>query len=113
MGCNSSLSYQNQFTIGPGDVKPLRVDAPRREQQVTVTFTSSAAPVDVYLALDKDLDNALIAIENYKKPEGILAKLEKSSNGSLQAVIPAKTAFGVIVAGSIRDTSVEVKITSK
>jgi ribosomal protein S5 len=94
-------------------VKSFTVDPPRREQHLTVGFTSSAAPVDVYVALEKDIDNASMAIQNFKKPEGILAKLEKSSSGSIEAVIPAKAGFGVIVAGPIRDSSVEVKIIGK
>ncbi len=112
-GCNRALNFEKKFTMGPGDVNSFTVDAPRREQHVTVSFSSSAAPIDVYVALEKDLAIAETAIRNYKKPEGILAKLEKSSNGSLEAVIPAKADFGVILAGSIRDTAVEVKLTGK
>ncbi len=112
-GCNKALNFEKKFTMGPGEVRSFSVDAPKREQHVTVTFTSSAAPVDVYVALEKDLENVSMAIQNFKKTEGVLAQLEKSSNGSLEAVIPAKTGFGLIVAGPIRDTAVEVKLTSK
>jgi hypothetical protein len=65
------------------------------------------------VALKNDLESAFQAVQNYKTPDGILAKLEKAREGSLEVTIPAKTEFGVIVAGATNDTSVEFKITGK
>ena len=112
-GCNKALNYEKTIAIGPGEIKSFPVDAPRQNQKVTVTFNSSATPVDVYVVLEKDLELASKAIQNYKKPGAVLNKLEKSKEGSVSADIPAKAAFQVIVAGAVKDTSVEVKITSK
>jgi hypothetical protein len=112
-GCNRALHYDKTLSMGPGDVKSFSVDPPRSEQKVTITFTSSAVPVSVYVALEKDLETASKAIENYKQPDGILAKQEKAREGSIEAVIPAKSGFGVIVAGAANDTSVQVKLTGK
>ena len=112
-GCNKALNYEKTVTIGPGVVQSFPVEAPRQNQKVTVTFKSSAAPVDVYIVLEKDADLVSKDLLNFKKPEAVLNKLEKSKEGSVSADIPAKAAFQVIVAGSTKDTSVEVKITSK
>jgi hypothetical protein len=112
-GCNRALNFEKTLAMGPGDVKSFSVDAPRGEQKVTVTFTSSEAPVDVYVALEKDLESAASAIQNFKTPNSVLANQLKARTGSIEAVIPAKEAFGVIVANAIKDSSVQVKIAGK
>jgi hypothetical protein len=112
-GCNRPLHFDRTLSMGPGDVKSFSVDPPRREQKVTVSFKSTETPVDVYVLLDKDLEAASNAIQNFKAPQGVLASKMKSRDGSVEATIPAKTAFGVIVAGSNKDTSVDVKIAGK
>ena len=110
-GCNSRLRYEKTLTMGPGDIKPFPVEAPRREQKVIVTFTSDKSPVDVYVTLDPDA--ATKKIEDYKAPSNILAKQLKATEGSIEAVIPAKKSFGAIVAGAIRDTKVQIKMEGK
>ena len=112
-GCNSSLNYENTLPMGPGEVKSFSPDPPRREQKVTVTFKSTETPVDVYVALGNDVDAVATAITSYKTPQNVLASKMKSKDGSLEVTIPAKTRFGAIVSGAVKDTSVQVTIKGK
>lgn len=112
-GCNRTLHYDKTVTLGPGDVQSFSVDAPRGEQKVTVSFTSSKAPVNVFVALATNLENASKEVQNYKKPQAVLGALENAKEGSIDVVIPAKAAFGVIVAGAIKDTEVQFKMNGK
>jgi hypothetical protein len=99
--------------MGPGDVRKVEIDAPRRDQVVTVSFSSSASEVSVYLVPAQDGDKGMEALINYKPLSTVLAEKKKSKTGTLEATIPAKTAFAVLVAGAGRDTTVDLKITSK
>lgn len=112
-GCNRALHFENTISMGPGDVKEFSVDPPRSEQKVTIAFASSTVPVRVYVTLANNLESASKAIQNYKTPEGILGKQENAKEGSIDVVIPAKTPFGVIVAGAIKDTTVQFKMNGK
>jgi hypothetical protein len=112
-GCNKALNFQKTLEVGPGEIKSFTVDAPRQNQKLTVTFKSSVTPVDVYIVLEKDLELVSKELQDYKKPGAVLNKLEKSKEGTVSADIPAKAEFGVIVTGAVKDTSVEVKLTSK
>jgi hypothetical protein len=112
-GCNKALNFQKTLEVGPGELKSFNVDAPRQNQNVTVSFKSSATPVDVYIVLEKDFELVSKELQNYTKPGAVLNKIEKSKEGSVSADIPAKAEFGVIVTGAVKDTSVEVKLTSK
>lgn len=112
-GCNRALHFENTISMGPGDVKEFSVDAPRNEQKVTIAFTSSKVPVNVYVTLANNLETASKAIQNYKTPEGILGKQENAKEGSIDVVIPAKKEFGIIVAGAKNDTTVQFKMNGK
>ena len=112
-GCQKPLNEQKTLTMGPGDVRKIEIDAPRREQAVTVTFTSSATEVSVYLVTAQDGDKGLEALTNYKPLSATLAEKKKAKTGTLEATIPAKTGFAILLAGATRDTSVDLKITSK
>jgi hypothetical protein len=111
--CNRSLRYEKTISLGPGDVQSFEVDAPRGEQKVTVSFTSSKVPVNVFVALAASLQSASKDVQNFQKPQGVLGKLENAKEGSIDVVIPAKTGFGVIVAGAKNDTEVQFKMAGK
>src|SRR5258707_1337325 len=93
-GCNRPLHYDKIVSLAPGDVREFNVDAPRGEQKVTVSFTSSKVPVNVFVALASNLESASKDLQNYKEPQGVLGKLENAQEGSIDVVIPAKTTFG-------------------
>jgi hypothetical protein len=111
-GCQKALNEQKTLTMGPGDVRKIEIDAPRREQPLKIAFNSSATEVSIYVVPAQDGDKALDALMSYKPVATALAKMEKTKSGTLDATIPAKTAFAVLVAGAVRDTTVDLKITS-
>ncbi len=112
-GCNRPLNYEKTANLPVGQIKSFPVTAPSYQQKITLSFKSTETPVDVYIALDRDLDAAVDAIGNYKTPQNVLASKLKAKEGTLEATIPAKTGFGGIVANATKDTTVEVKITGK
>jgi hypothetical protein len=95
----------------PGDYKTFEMDPPRREQKVIITVTSSAAPVNVYLVAADDLQAATKAVEHFGKPANPLASQEKTQDATLEATIPAKTGYAVLLAGATKETEVKIKIT--
>ncbi len=111
-GCQK-LDYEQTLKMEAGDVKSFPVDPPRSEQKVTVTVTSTIAPVNVYLVLEKDQEAALKALDHYQKPVNPLASQEKTQDATLEATVPAKTGYVVLLAGATKDTEVKIKITGR
>ena len=95
LGCQSKLSTEHKFSLGPGEIQDVSIDAPMYAQKVVVTL-SSDQPVDVTVHLKKDT-----------KP---LGSLKQSSSGTLEAQIPAKEEFVVTVAGATKQTKCSLKI---
>jgi hypothetical protein len=50
-GCGK-VNMEKAATLEPGDFKAITIDAPRGEQKVSVSATSTGAPIDVYVALE-------------------------------------------------------------
>ena len=110
-GCQR-LNEEQNVTLGVGEVKGLSIEPPRSEQKVTVTVTSSASPVDVYVVLDPNRAAVSQSLEKGMAPEAskVLASQKKVQEASLEATIPAKTAYAVVLAGATKDTQVKLKI---
>jgi hypothetical protein len=111
-GC-TRLSYETTIQLGAGEVQSLSIDPPRREQKVSVTVTSSAAPVDVYVVLEKDKEAAKEALLDHKKPAASLAGNVKTQEATLEATIPANTPFAILVGGASKTSQVKVKATGR
>jgi hypothetical protein len=111
-GCQR-LDYEKTFAMEAGDVQMCPVDAPRSEQKVMVTVTSTATPVDVYVVLEKDQEDAVKAIHDYKKPANPLASAAKTTKAELETTVPAKTPYVVILSGAVKSTEVTLKITGR
>jgi hypothetical protein len=109
-GCGR-LNYETTVPLGAGEIQALRIDAPRREQKVSVTVTSAGSPVDVYVILEKDKAAAEEALLDRKKPAASLAGTMKVQEATLQATIPANTAFVVLLGGANKPSQVKVKVT--
>jgi hypothetical protein len=94
-GCQK-VAVEKTYTVGPGEVKTLIVDGPSREQEVTVTVTATS-PVDVYIAAEKDVNDANDKVSAPKASFGSKKGIEKDT---VTAKVPAKAAYGVILLGT-------------
>jgi hypothetical protein len=114
-GCRkqAALNMEETVPLDVGDVKTTSVSAPIRDQDVTVTVTSTGAPVNVYVVAEKDQQAAVKAIENYTKPMNLLAGKEKTTQDTLQFKAAAKTGFAVILTPEGKNAQVNLKITGK
>ena len=112
-GCQAPLNFEKTVQLGAGDVQAFPVDAPRREQKVSVAVTSSNSPLDVYIVLEKDQEATKQALLAYRKPASVLAGMEKTQEARLEATIPARNAFVVMLGGATKDTSVKLKLTGR
>jgi hypothetical protein len=112
-GCKQRVNEERTLSLEPGVTKPLQIDAPARDQQVTVTVASPGAPVSAYLVLEKNRAATEDALVAGKKPgANILAGSEKAEQATLEATVPAKEAYAVVVSNSSGKPA-QVKVTIK
>jgi hypothetical protein len=109
VGCQR-IDYRRTIDVDAGDVQAIVIDPPRSEQKVTVTATSSSCPVSVYLVLERDQSQARQTMMDYKAPTGALAGQEKTQDATLEATIPAKNGFAVLIGGATRSTQVNLHV---
>lgn len=111
-GCQP-FKYEKEFSIEPGVVEDIAIDPPSRDQNVKVTFNSSGVPVSVYVVLEQNGPLVQEQIRKSQNPDNnlILAKKEKAEEGTVEAKIPAKSGYIVLVAGGPKKSTVKIKIT--
>ena len=113
-GCQR-LNYEHTFDLDGGIAyHRARFDAPRGDQKVTVTATSTKEPVTVFLVLADDEKEGERAADRRIKPEKALGGQENAKEISFEATIPAKKEFVVFLctangAGRITDVKLSVK----
>jgi hypothetical protein len=109
-GCQK-VKMEKDFKISPGDAKaPFIVSAPNREQDVTVTVTSTS-PVDVYIASEKDITEGT---EKIAPPKNSYASKKGIEKDTVTAKVPAKMEYGVLFLNpKKKDTDVTAKLNAK
>lgn len=117
-GCSvrDTFVQEKNWTLEPTQVQALTVNAPSGNQKVTVKLTSDV-PVNVYVAASKDLPGDIDKISDLflsgKKPTTLAAE-EKVTDKTLEASVPAKTEFQVIVYNTgTKAASVKLKVEGK
>lgn len=112
-GCGQKLYHETTVQLSAGEVQLLLIDAPRRDQKISVTVTSSGSPIDVYVVLAKDKEAGKEALLNGKKPTESLAGKVKTQDATLEANIPANTEFAVLLGGASKSSQVKMKVTGR
>jgi hypothetical protein len=112
-GCGQRLDYESSLQLNAGEVQSLAVDAPRREQRVSVTVTSAGGPVDVYVVLEKDKESGKQALLDGKKPAESLASKLRTQTATLEATIAANTGFAILLGGAGKSSQVRVKVSGR
>jgi hypothetical protein len=112
--CRTVLNADKSFDLGPGEKNTLTIDAASKEQRIKVEVTSTAAPVNVYVFLEKDQQAAETDIRAKKQSSKVLASQEKTEGVTLEPTIPAGNPTVVLVtsASSSKTAKVRVKITN-
>lgn len=101
LGCSvSSFKQQTSFTLEGTQVRSMTIEAPASAQRATVEVTSDV-PVHVFVVASKDLPGSVDQLNEMflanKKPTNPLASEENVTNKSIEASVPAKTEYQVIV----------------
>ena len=112
VGCQK-VDYQHTISMEAGDIKSTTITAPQREQHVRVAVDSSASPVDVYIVLEKDRQQAIEALNKDKPLAQALASKKRVRNDTLEATIPAKNEYAVVLTGAGGPTAVQLHITAR
>jgi hypothetical protein len=119
VGCFSrgGFSHETSYSLEAVQARSTTVDAPARDQKVTVKVTSDVG-VNVYVAATRDLPPTIDDVNNMlnsnKKPQKLLASAEKVQDQTLELTVPAKTEFQVIVYNPTnKSASVKVKVDGK
>jgi hypothetical protein len=114
-GClKQRLEVESTMSVGPGEVQSKIIDAPRADQQVTVTLSSPGAPVSAYLVLEKNRQAVQDALLSGKKPANVLDGKDKTEDATLQGTVPANEEFAVVVSnGGGKSAQVKVKIAGR
>jgi len=112
VGCHK-LNYEKSESLSPGETKTYTVEAPKGDQKVRVVARSSEGPVSVYLVLQHEAQAVEAAITGGHTPpkDKVLAGAEKQNEVTLDATVPAKNEFTVIVGGASKKTTITVKVT--
>ncbi|HTU17581.1 MAG TPA: hypothetical protein VMG10_05910 [Gemmataceae bacterium] len=111
-GCQR-LNDERTFTIPPLAIQLIEYSEPRYQQKVTIHISSPGAPVTAYLVPAKDKDEAQKQMDNNKAPAAPLAGKEKAEEITLEATVPAKTAFVLMVRADKKKAEVHIKTTGR
>ena len=113
-GCyRTVLNLEKTYEFLPGDEQEIIVEPARREQKIKVEASSSAAPVSIFVFLEKDRDAVKRDIRTRKEPlTNLLAHEEKTTSASLEATIPADSSAVVLITRASKATTVTVKLTN-
>jgi len=112
VGCHK-LTFEKSESLDVSEVKKYAVDPPRVKQNVRVVATSSECPVSVYVVLDENAPAVEDAIQSSTKPaaDKVLGGADKQQEATVDATIPAKSGFTILVGGATKKTNITVKLT--
>src|SRR6266851_10501588 len=112
-GCGQKLDYETSLQLGEGEVQALSIDAPTRAQKVSVRATSSGSPIDFYVVLEKDKEAGKQALLDRKKAPQAVVGIAKTQEATLEAMVPVKTGFVILLGGASKSSQVKVKVTGR
>jgi hypothetical protein len=110
-GCQR-LNHEQTIALDEGEIRSVEIDAPTRDQTVTVRVTAGS-PVDVFIVLEREEEATKEALSLQKPPNTQLAGKLKVQDATLEAAIPAKNRFAVLLSGARTKTDVKLRITGR
>jgi hypothetical protein len=116
-GCGQRVTIEKDVTLPPGEERYYFVDAPRKQQTVTVTTKSGGVPIDLWVIhAATEAEAHSIVIKQSGKTKGVLANRLEKADPELEVTVPADTPYVVVVANpphGKKEASVAVKIEGK
>jgi hypothetical protein len=109
VGCQR-LNDERTVNLPLGSLSAIEYSAPRYEQKVTVTASSPGAPVTVYLVRKEESEAAQRLVDGGKAPTTPLAGKEEAEEITLEATVPPKTAYVVILRADKKNAEVKLKV---
>jgi hypothetical protein len=111
-GCQP-LKFEKTETIPAGEVKLYTFDAPRYDQKLTVKVSSPGAPVSIWLVKEEDGEAARSRLESDKPPTSSIASKENSEDITMEATIPAKTGYVLLVRSDKKKAEVKINVNGR
>jgi hypothetical protein len=111
-GCQR-LNEERTLHVTVGAVHQIDISPPRFEQKVTARISSPGAPVSAYLVRQADSEAAKNRMMENKAPATPLAGKDKAEDITLEATVPAKTGFVLLLRADQKDADVAVKVTGR
>jgi len=113
-GCNRvTLNDERTVEVAVGTARPFIVEAAKKDQKIKVEVSSPGVPVSVYVCLEKDREAVEECIEAQRQSDKILATMEKTERGTLEATIPANNVAMILLTNaSAKTANVRVRTTN-
>ena len=112
-GCQR-LNDERTINLSAGGIQVIEYSEPRYEQKLTIHVGSSpGAPVTVYLVRKDDSEAAQNQMDRNKAPAAPLGGKEMAEDIDLEAMVPAKTAYTLLIRADKKSTEVRVKVTGR
>jgi hypothetical protein len=98
-GCGQrTFHHEQNFTVGDQTVYSADIDAPAKDQSLTVQVKSPGVRLGVFVVLKADKEPLVHRLLNGQPPAGkILAQCPPAEQATLKVTIPAQNAFTVIL----------------
>lgn len=113
VGCQQKLDVDKTADLDPGDEIMYPIDAPTRDQRVTVTAQSGGVEINLFIVKAKTDEDAKKIIQKQTGDE-IFAKTLGKVDPTLETVVPGGTAYYVAATNpSQKEAKVSVKITGR
>jgi hypothetical protein len=111
-GCQR-LDLEKTLHVAVGEVHRVYIDPPRSDQKVTARINSPGAPVSAYLVLESDSEAAQKKMMDHQAPAAPLAGKDKAEDITLEATVPAKKGYALLLRADAKDADVKVKVTGR
>jgi hypothetical protein len=111
-GCQR-LNFERSVELNALATHVFEFDPPRYEQKVAVTVTPVEGPVSAYLVKASEVKAVEKALNDNKDLPAVLASKEskeKAEEYTLEATVPAKTAYALVLYPTKKRTNVKVKV---
>jgi hypothetical protein len=112
-GCGPKLDMTATFEVPAHLNHTLTLERIKNEQTIKITGSATESPVNVYVYLAANDNQAKNEIMNKKSERFIIKKQEKTEAINLEAPIPANEEAVVLIESTGKKANVQLKITNR
>jgi hypothetical protein len=111
-GCQR-LNDERAIHVPAGGIQPILYSAPTYAQKLTIHVSSPGAPITVCLVREEDREAAEAALDKDKTPTSTLAGMAKGEDINLEATVPAKTAYALLIRADRKAADVQIQVNGR